>query len=74
MTSLPKKIPLSSILLNPDINNLNNDTIHSNLPPSQHDNISYSSENSYINNNDNSNIDYVTRYPIQEMICNSKIR
>ncbi|KAG4097626.1 WD40 repeat-like protein [Neocallimastix lanati (nom. inval.)] len=73
MTSLPNKIPLSSILLNPDINNLNNDTIHSNLPPSQHDNISYSSENSYINNNDNSNIDYVTRYPIQEMICNSKI-
>jgi len=70
MTSLPNKIPLTSILLNSNIDSKSNNSSPSS-PSSLHDGLSDTTDNSYISNN--SNVDYITRYPIQEMLCNSKI-
>ncbi|KAL6607464.1 WD40 repeat-like protein [Neocallimastix sp. 'constans'] len=70
MTTLPNRIPLTSILLNPDLNNIKTDSIHSYSSSSS---SSDSTENSSQYDSDNFNTDYITRYPIQEMICNSKI-
>jgi len=72
MSSLPNKIPLTSILLNPEIELVTDDSSYnSNHSYSSHDTSSESADNSYMSS---SNLDYITRYPIQEMACNSKIR
>ncbi|ORX47936.1 WD40 repeat-like protein [Piromyces finnis] len=73
MSTLPNKVPLSSILLNPEIkicsDSIDNISYNSNHSSSSYESFS-DSEDSYTSPN---NLDYITRYPIQEIICNSKI-
>jgi len=71
MTTLPNKIPLTSILLNPEI-----EIEKKNKTCNYYSNRSSNGTSSDIcpSQNESNPLDYITRYPVQEIVCNSKIR